>query len=71
MQIGHDRLKISNGNLGTKTQWVWMENQLNSSRKLRKIYNIDHSQGDPEGLGKKEQRAGDFKRPDHLYVYVQ
>ena len=58
MQIGKDRLKISNGNLRTKTQWVLMENQLNSSGKNPRICNIDPFQGDPEGLGKEEKRVG-------------
>ena len=37
----------------------------------RILYNIDHSQGDPEGLGKEEHGAGKLQRLDHLYVYVQ
>ena len=53
MQIRQDRLKISNGILRTKPQWVLMENQSNLSEKnFPRIYNIDVSQGNPEGLGK-------------------
>ena len=32
---------------------------------------MDLSQGDPDGLGEVEHRAGEFQRPDHLHVYVQ
>ena len=35
------------------------------------LNSIDHSQGDPEGLGKKENRARELQRLDHLYVHVQ
>ena len=44
-----------------------MENQLNSSGNFPRIYNIDPSQGDPEGLDMKEHRVGEFQRPYHLF----
>ena len=28
-------------------------------------------QGDPDGLGEEEHRAGKLQRPDHLHVFVQ
>ena len=36
--------------------------------KFPRIYNIDPSLGDPEGLEKKEHRAGKFQRLDHFFV---
>ena len=71
MQNGQDKLKISKGIHHTKTQLVLMEKQLNSSGKIHRMYNFDCSQGDPDGLGEEEHRAGELQRPDHLYVCVQ
>ena len=31
-----------------------------------RIYNIDYSQGDPDGLVEEEHRAGELQGPDHL-----
>ena len=56
MQNGQDKLKISKG-IPRKTQWVLTEKQLKSRRKFSRIYNIDYSQGDRDGLGEEEHGA--------------
>ena len=70
MQNGQDKMEISKGIPRSKTGSWWRSNWIRV-KKLHRIYNIDNSQGDPDGLGDEEHRAGELQRPDHLYVYVQ
>ena len=63
-QNGQDKLKISKGIPHTKTQWVLMEKQLNSSGHFSRIFDIVCSSRDPERLGGEEHPTSEFQRLD-------
>ena len=69
---GQDKLKTSGSIPRTKMQLDSTEKQLNSSEIFPRIFDIDSSQGDPDGLGGGEEHpTRELQGQDHLHVYVQ